>query len=126
MKTIDVLRLNEAGTAGQWRAEAEYRRSNAGWLKYSKLIALKVRARMSEQNVTQVQLADRLGCSQQQVSALLKGETNMTLETVSRLEAALDFDLIGEALAPVSGYTAPNSTRQVYLSEPDAPEYGTR
>ena len=75
---------------------------------------------MDEQSITQVQLAQRMGCSQQYVSTLLKGASNMTLETIARLERALNLDILRSSLNYVIGYgTALSSTRQQFLSEPD-------
>ena len=62
------------------------------------MIALLARARMAELNVTQQQLAERIDCTQQNVSAILSGKTNLTLDTIARLEDALQFSLIRESL----------------------------
>ena len=77
---------------------------------------------MDEQSVTQVMLAERMGCTQQYVSNLLKGSSNMTLETIAKLESALHIDLWGSSHL-VNGYQPVQLTRQ-YLSESAAPEYG--
>ena len=53
---------------------------------------------MEEIGWTQKQLAEALNCTQQHVSTILKGNANMTLETLAKLERALQFDLIGTAL----------------------------
>ena len=125
MKAIEFLMKNQSDTAGKWREEAEYRRKNARWLRYSAMIALQVRDRMSQIGMTQVVLAEKLGCTQQHISMLLKGKNNLTLETIAKLEEALDFDIIGEALIPVDGYdhNVPKSSR-TYLSEPEQAPYG--
>ena len=77
---------------------------------------------MDEQSVTQVMLAERMGCTQQYVSNLLKGSSNMTLETIAKLESALHIDLWG-ASHLVDGYQPVQPTRQ-YLSDGTATEYG--
>ena len=81
---------------------------------------------MSQIGMTQVVLAEKLGCTQQHISMLLKGKNNLTLETIAKLEEALDFNIIGEALIPVDGYDqdVPNSPR-TYLSEPEQSSYGS-
>lgn len=127
MKAIEFLMKNQSDTAGKWREEAEYRRRNARWLLYSAMIALRVKARMEEIGMTQVVLAEKLGCTQQHVSMLLKGKNNLTLETISKFEEALDFDIIGEALTPVNDYDHEvSSCRHIYLSEPDQAPYGDK
>ena len=77
---------NQSDTASKWREEAEYRRRNARWLRYSAMIALQVRNRMSQIGMTQVVLAEKLGCTQQHISMLLKGKNNLTLETIAKLD----------------------------------------
>ena len=72
---------------------------------------------MEEQSVTQVELAKRMGCTQQYVSNLLKGSSNMTLETIARLENALGIDLIKSALTYVHGYGSQVSSRPQYLND---------
>ena len=64
MKTIDILNKYKSDTASKWREEAEYRRRNARWLRYSAMIALQVRDRMSRIGMTQVVLAEKLGSVQ--------------------------------------------------------------
>ena len=71
---------------------------------------------MDEQSVTQVELAKRMGCTQQYVSNLLKGSSNMTLETIARLENALSIDLVKSALTYVSGYSV-SPSRPQYLND---------
>ena len=97
-RTIDILKGNDGGTALTWRKEAEYRRKNASWLHLSQMIALLSRARMEELGITQQALAERIGCSQQNVSTILSGKANLTLDTIAHLEEALQFDLISQDL----------------------------
>ena len=94
MKTVEILNKHKCDIPSKWREAAEYRRANSRWLKYSAMIALMVRQRMSELGVTQIALAEKLGCTQQHVSTLLKGKSNLTLETIAKLEDALSISLI--------------------------------
>lgn len=82
---------------------------------------MKTMQAMDKQSVTQSILAKRMGCSQQYVSNLLKGNSNMTLETIARIETALDIDLIGSALnCFVNGYmTREKTSRPHYLNDGD-------
>ena len=84
---------------------------------------MKTMQAMDKQSVTQSILAKRMGCSQQYVSNLLKGSSNMTLETISRIETALNIDLIGSALSSlVDGYdSAESSSRTCYLNDVEQP-----
>ena len=49
---------------------------------------------MKEQGLTQKALAERMNCTQQYVSKILKGKENMSLDTLSKLEDALGINLI--------------------------------
>ena len=84
---------------------------------------MKTMQTMDKQSVTQSILAKRMGCSQQYVSNLLKGNSNMTLETIARIETALNIDLIGSALGGlVDGYdSAESSSRTCYLNDVEQP-----
>ena len=84
--------------SGEFINKALYLKENWLWMKYSYAVAIRVRSRMEEIGWTQKQLAEALNCTQQHVSTILKGNANMTLETLAKLERALQFDLIGTAL----------------------------
>lgn len=107
-KAIEFLESHQSGTPSRWRADAQWRRDNEFWLTYSRHVTLQVLRGMDEQSVTQAELARRMGCSQQYVSNLLKGSSNMTLETIARLEIALNLDILKTALADVGRIAAPN------------------
>ena len=127
MKTIEILNKYKSDTPSTWREEAEVRRANSRWLRYSMTISLLVKQRMSEIGMTQLRLAQKMGCTQQHVSMLLKGKSNMTIETIAKLEEALDFDIIGKALIPVDGYNQIASpSRHVYLSDSEPAPYGDK
>jgi transcriptional regulator with XRE-family HTH domain len=49
---------------------------------------------MRQIGLTQKELAERMNCSQQYVSKILKGKENMSLDTLTKLENALDICLI--------------------------------
>lgn len=122
-KAIDFLESHKSSKPSHWKQDAKWRRDNEFWLRYARRITLDVLRAMDEQSVTQVQLAERMGCSQQYVSNLLKGSSNMTLETIARLEKALDIDILASALNIVSGYKITNSP-VAKVAEPKA-DYGT-
>lgn len=114
MNAIDFLKSNQQDGSETFQKEAQFLRDNWDWLKHSYAIAIKVRSRMKELGWSQVQLSKALNCTQQHISVLLGGRVNMTLETIAKLENALDFDLIGKALA------IPQTMG--YLSEPSSNE----
>lgn len=87
--TLKKLRQHQSSTPSKWREEAEKRKANKEWLRYSQNIAMRMLDKMEEANITQKQLAERMNCSQQYVSKILKGQENLSLETISKIELAL-------------------------------------
>lgn len=119
-KELQILEANEVCT--NWRKGAEWRQKNKYWLKYSRFIALKVLHRLDEVKMTQRHLAEQLNCSPQYVSKLLKGNANMTLETISKLEDLLKIDLVKSSLSFVRGYEVTKEPVSL-VAEPEA-HYG--
>ena len=123
-RTIDIIKSHKNDSASVWKQEALEHRDSWCWMKYSMQIAIKVRSRMKELALTQTGLAAKVGCTQQYVSLLLKGKENLTLETIAKLESALDIQLFGgNTSALVSGYDI-SEPRSQYLSEPEPEPYG--
>ena len=54
--------------------------------------------KMEELNLTQKQLAELMGCSQQYVSKVLKGQENLSLETMAKIEDCLEISILQEEL----------------------------
>ena len=54
---------------------------------------MKMLDKMEEMKWTQQQVAEKLGCSQQYVSRMVKGSENLTLEMLSKIEDALDISV---------------------------------
>lgn len=50
--------------------------------------------RMSELRLTQQMLAGKMNCTQQYISKVLKGQKNMSLETICKIENALGIEII--------------------------------
>jgi len=103
-KVIDYLKTHQSETPSHWREEAEWRRENRGWLRYSQFIAIRMLSRMDELHMTQASLAQKMECSQQYVSKVLKGKENLSLETIAKIESALDLDLVRSTLTFISEY----------------------
>lgn len=121
-KVIEFLKAHESPTPSRWREEAEWRRANREWLRYSQYIAIRMLSRMDELHITQTVLADKMGCSQQYISKVLKGKENLSLETISKIESALDLDLIKSALSFVKEYDYQKPEERT-VAEPEI-EYG--
>ena len=99
MNTIEERLRNHAPTTpSRWREKAEWRQQNKSWLRYSQLVAIRMLEQMETENLTQKALAERLGCSQQYVSKILKGQENLSIETISKIEEALSLELLPKEL----------------------------
>ncbi|WNJ17454.1 helix-turn-helix transcriptional regulator [Pontibacter sp. G13] len=68
--------------------------ANRPWLKRSAGIAIHVIQVLDKRGWTQKEFAERMGVSPQQVSKWLKGQENFRLETISKMEAVLEVELI--------------------------------
>ena len=121
-KELSVLEKHEVKT--NWREKAEWRRANRRWLKYSGHIAITVMNRLEELGMSQKELAQKMNCSPQYISKLLKGSENLTLETISKLEEFLDLDLVRSALSYVYGYRYRENDIHM-VAEPEVP-YGSK
>jgi len=58
------------------------------------LVAATVLRHLRQQKLTKVWLAERMGVSPQHVGKILKGRSNMTLETIGKLESATGLTLL--------------------------------
>jgi len=85
-----------AGQPSDWKAYAKYRRENREWLKKSAAIAIRVLDALKAQLLSQKDLAERMNVSPQQINKIVKGQENLTLETITNLEIALGIQIIDE------------------------------
>lgn len=122
-RTIDYLNAHQSATPSKWKENAQWRRENERWLKYARIITMKIMKSMDEQSITQALLAERMGCTQQYVSNLLKGSSNMTLETISRIEDALGIDLIQSSMNSIESYLTTTVPAPCYLCDNEYPPY---
>jgi ribosome-binding protein aMBF1 (putative translation factor) len=86
--------LARAISAQQWKESEGYKKANRSWLKKSADIALRVLDILDEKRMSQNDLAGKLKVTRQQVSKMLKGQENLTLETISKLEEVLGIGLV--------------------------------
>lgn len=96
---VQKLSERKSSTPSRWREEAEYRGANKNWLRYSRHIAMIMLDRMEELHMTQKLLAEKMGCSQQYVSKILKGRENLSIETLCKIEDALQLSLLPQVTA---------------------------
>lgn len=75
-------------------AEIRIEQDKKNWVEYSQLIAGVMSKRMAELGFTQLMLAEKMNCTQQYISKILKGKKNMSLETICKIENALGIEII--------------------------------
>ena len=75
-------------------AKNKDRIKNRAMLRESQNIALKVLDRLEELHWTQKKLAEKLEVSPQQITKIVKGQENLTLETQIRLQNILDIPIL--------------------------------
>lgn len=64
------------------------------WMLHSQTIATIMSNRMGQLGMTQKALAMKMNCSQQYISKVLKGRENLSLETLCKIEEALDVKIL--------------------------------
>ncbi len=102
MKTTEEIKEGltrmRGTTPTKWRENAQWRLDNKDWLRYSQRIAMMMLDKMEELGLSQKLLAQKLGCSQQYISKVLKGSENLSIETISKIEKALGLPILESAL----------------------------
>ena len=88
---VSKLKEHQSVTPSKWRENAEWRKS---WLRYSQHIAMMMLDKMEKTGMTQKRLAELMGCSQQYVSKVLKGQENLSLETLAKIERCLQISIL--------------------------------
>lgn len=76
------------------RQEIQNRDENREWLALSAKFALVVRQILRNENMTQKELANRMGVSSVQITKLLSGKENIGLQTIAKVERALGRSLV--------------------------------
>ncbi|MCD8268479.1 MAG: helix-turn-helix domain-containing protein [Parabacteroides sp.] len=89
---------------------ARIRKENKEWLRMSQEIALSLHYYLRKMKMTQKELAEKMGVSPAYVGKLLKGQENLTLETICNLQKVTGRELVSvchpyeciEVLEPIS------------------------
>ena len=71
-----------------------YRVENSLWLRESKGIALKVLMALKDRDMVPKNLAELIGVSPQYVSKLVKGQANLTIETITKLQEVFGIGIL--------------------------------
>ena len=71
-----------------------WRIDNRHWLRESQEIAMKILDRLDELNWSQKNLAKKMDVSPQQINKIVKGDENLTLDTIARLQKILNIPIL--------------------------------
>lgn len=88
-----IAEMASKNPPSKWRENLEYDKKNWEWLKMSSNVAFAVLEMLDHTNMSQVELANKMNVSRQQVSRILRGQENLTIETISKLQTALGIKL---------------------------------
>ena len=88
-KNVKILNELSSGKTSNWKKLVSHRRNNP-WLLYSSEIATRVLAALEDLDMNQTDLATKMNVKKQQVSKIVSGDANLTLETIYKLSKALD------------------------------------
>lgn len=80
---------NEAG-----ERRARFRMESYGWRRMSQDVALAIFHHLREKGISQKKFAEMMGVSAPYVAKLLKGTENLTLETIYKIEEALETEIV--------------------------------
>jgi plasmid maintenance system antidote protein VapI len=89
-----------SGTATKWRKEVVDSQRNRSVIRKANKFVLLLMDYMDANNIKQKELATLCSVSPQQVNKWLKGGNNITLETICKIEDALDIDIFLPEIQP--------------------------
>ena len=82
--------------------KASYNEENKEWLSHSKNIAIQILSNLRKTKRTQKELASLLNVSAQYVNKIVKGNENLTLETISKIEKFMNFKVLNTEIKHVA------------------------
>jgi len=95
MTQNDKLKKIENSAGQIWLQKVKYRRENKKWLSYSRKISLRMLSAIEDiVGMNQKKLAELAGVSPQQISKIIKGRENLTLQTIAKFSEILGTELI--------------------------------
>lgn len=121
-KTITDILDQMATQDSTWIAAAKSRQENKEWHDRSARIAIRIltqlrdNKKMEKYPTNQKELAELMRVSPQQINKIVKGNENLTLETIARLEALLQTPLLDDASSPTEDVAFGSSSTVSYFS----------
>ncbi len=120
-KATEIIESIASSQPSGWGKDAEWRNENRDWLKKSFQIAVKIlreiRRQKSINGMTQKSLAEAIGVTPQYINKVVKGQENLTLSTISKIEAVLGMALIEVPVNSIIQPFEPCETANLYPEE---------
>ena len=88
-KAIKFLESHQSETPSRFVEEANWRKENASWLRWSRQLATLLIGYMQDNGMKRADLASKLGVSPQYVSKLLSGTENLSFKSIANIEDKL-------------------------------------
>ena len=94
MSNLEKLNKIISAQKSTWQQEAAWRDENEEWLSQSFDIAVLVLDTLKARKMTQKMLAEKMKVSPQFINKVVKGQENLSLDTISKLSKALAIKLV--------------------------------
>ena len=94
MNLNEKLKKITSENKSNWLKEAQEKQVNTGARRNARNVALRVLEILDERGMSQVELAEKMGVTRQQVTKIVKGHENFTFVTIDKLEKALNVTLM--------------------------------
>jgi ribosome-binding protein aMBF1 (putative translation factor) len=88
-----IAELASKNPPSKWREQLEYDKKNRFWLKMSSNVAMAILETLDQTKVSKTELAKRMNVSLEEVNKIVKGQENLNIETISKIELALGIKL---------------------------------
>lgn len=93
-KNLENFQNLVSNESSGWLDKFLHYKANKKWLDNSSKVAVNVLEALKEKGMSQKDLAEKMEISAQQINKIVKGQQNLTFETVGKLEDALGITLI--------------------------------
>src|SRR5690242_20651022 len=92
--------------SSNWQAKAKWRKDNEEWLEDSFKVATLILRALRKNEMPQSELAKMLDVSPQHINKIVKGQENLSLSTIKKIEKALNIRILNiQIQEPECNYT---------------------
>lgn len=97
-KALHFLETHQSDAPSRFTENAQWRKENASWLRWSRQVALAIIDYMQDNGLKRSDLAKKLGVSPQYISRLLSGTENLSFKSIANIEDKLGINCLETAL----------------------------